>query len=225
MNILKKVGLTEKINRKCMREFLFNYRSQGRVLDIGAGFSPYDYIYRDNFPNRTVLDIAESDKVDVVGDVHKLPFQENEFDEVLCFEVFEHLKNPFQAAKEIQRVLKPGGRLILTTRFIMPIHDAPDDYFRFTKYGIREIFKDMRIEILREEMNTLATLAFIYLRLGFQTKLFKTKLGKLFFFLMSKIIYGFKWMPIKEYGDIGQKHEENNIITSGYYLVAYKQNE
>jgi len=218
--LFKKIGLTRKINREEFKKFLANYQSDGLTLDIGAGFSPYDEYYKHNFPNRTVLDIAQGHKVDVVGDVHKMEFEDNKFDTILCLEVFEHLKNPFLAAQEIERVLKPGGQLILTTRFIAPIHDAPGDYFRFTKYGLQELFKNFDIKVLRAELGTILTLSFLYQRLGFQTK---TKILKLVFFIKSKLISYFAKIKLKEFGDIKQTTPEENIISSGYYLVAHKK--
>lgn len=221
-NILKKINLTKKINRQEFAKFLVDYKSTGKTLDIGAGFSPYDCYYKENFPNRTVLDIKPSAKVDVVGDIHHLPFKNNEFDNVLCFEVFEHLKNPWQAVQEIKRVLKPDGRLILSTRFIAPLHDTPNDYFRFTKYGLQDLFKDWKIQVLKQELNTLATLAFLYQRLGFQTKPFNCRFFKLIFFIASRITYWLSKIPLQEYGNIKQTKSEKNILTSGYYLVACK---
>ena len=66
---------------------------------------------------------------------------DNKFDAVLMFEVLEHVEDPFLAANEILRVLKVRGVLLLSTPFVFGIHDAPYDYWRFTKYGLANIFK------------------------------------------------------------------------------------
>jgi len=68
------------------------------------------------------------------------PFADESVDAVVCTEVFEHLVDPPAAAREIIRVLKPGGRLVLTTRFCFPLHDRPADFWRFTSYTLARLF-------------------------------------------------------------------------------------
>jgi SAM-dependent methyltransferase len=58
---------------------------------------------------------------------------------VLCTEVLEHSGQPFEVLKEIKRILKPGGHVILSTPFIYPLHEPPNDHWRFTEYGIKKI--------------------------------------------------------------------------------------
>ena len=117
--------IIRKITRKKMRVFLSKHRTDERVLDIGSGGSSYGEF----FPNRLCVDIDEKRKPDIVADVHNLPFKDGEFGVVLCTEALEHFKEPQRAINEINRVLKKGGRLILTTRFVYPLHDVPYDYF------------------------------------------------------------------------------------------------
>ena len=78
--------------------------------------------------------------------VCNMSFEDNQFDAVLMFEVLEHVKDPFSAAK-ILRVLKLNGILLLSTPFVFGIHDT--SYWRFTKYGLMSIFKKFNdIEII-----------------------------------------------------------------------------
>lgn len=122
----------------------------GRVLDIGCGMKPYkkylricsEYIGMDN--NKDV-------KPDMVGDIKELPFPEGYFDGVLCAEVLEHLPEPEIGIRQISRVLKTGGYLYLTVPQEWCLHYEPDDYFRFTKYGIRYLLKNNGFEILAIE--------------------------------------------------------------------------
>ena len=169
------------------------------------------------------MDIKEGEGVDVVADAHKLPFKDEKFEIILCTEVLEHLHSPRVAISEMYRVLKKGGLLILTTRFIFPIHDAPNDYYRFTKYGLKHLFKNWDILELAEEVNTKDTLAVLFQRIGYQSKLRLNFLMKVVVFLIAKIVYFFPNLVVKEFGDIGQKREEKNIMTSGYYLVCKKR--
>jgi ubiquinone/menaquinone biosynthesis C-methylase UbiE len=54
------------------------------------------------------------------------------------------VQDPFKSIREIRRVLRPGGRIICSTTFILPIHDSPRDFYRFTIFGLRAIFKDFK---------------------------------------------------------------------------------
>jgi len=111
------------------------------------------------------LDIDEDRSPDVVGsvmDMHMFP--DNEFDVIFLMEVLEHVKNPFLAADEIFRILRPGGILIGSTPFILGIHDAPYDYYRFTKYGLEHIFEDFQQEMLNSRNDGFAAASVIPLR-------------------------------------------------------------
>ena len=78
----------------------------------------------------------------VVGDAHQLPFSDESFQAVLMEEVLEHCSQPWKAIEEAHRFLVPNGLLLLTTRFLFPIHGAPEDFFRFTFYGIEHLLRD-----------------------------------------------------------------------------------
>jgi SAM-dependent methyltransferase len=109
----------------------------GVILDLGAGLRPF----ADRIPGRTIaLDHRARPEIDLIGDAHHLPFPDASVDAVVCTEVFEHLVDPPAAAREIVRVLKPGGRLVLTTRFCFPLHDRPADFWRFTSYTLARLF-------------------------------------------------------------------------------------
>jgi SAM-dependent methyltransferase len=109
----------------------------GAVLDLGAGLRPF----ADLLPGKTIaLDHRPRPDIDLIGDAHRLPFGDATIDAIVCTEVFEHLVDPPAAARELVRVLKPGGRLVLTTRFCFPLHDRPADYWRFTSYTLERLF-------------------------------------------------------------------------------------
>lgn len=62
------------------------------------------------------------------------------FDIVLCTEVLEHVLQPFDAVKEIHRILKPGGVALITTPYNFRIHGPLPDCWRFTEHGLRALF-------------------------------------------------------------------------------------
>ena len=55
---------------------------------------------------------------------------------MINIQVLEHLKEPSIGINEMARVLKPGGQLILTTVQCWEIHQHPNDFFRYTRYGL-----------------------------------------------------------------------------------------
>lgn len=206
------------MTREQLDVFIESQASDLYTLDIGCADSPYSSF----FPNRVGFDILPGRGVDVVGDAHALPFESHTFEQVLCTEVLEHMHTPSQAIAEMHRVLKPGGKIILTTRFIFPLHDTPGDYFRFTKYGLAHLFRDWKDVEIREEVATTQTLGVLFQRLAFQTDVHGGKFTKAFFLLLARIVPALRIFIKKEYGmrsKVGVR-EEGTIMTSGYYVVA-----
>jgi SAM-dependent methyltransferase len=104
----------------------------GRVLDIGCGTRRY----RDLLPGGRYVGFDRSGPVDVRGDARLLPFAAASIDTALCFQVLDDVSEPLQFLREIHRVLKPSGTLLLSVDLSWRVHDAPNDYFRFTCYGL-----------------------------------------------------------------------------------------
>ena len=80
-----------------------------------------------------------SSNVDIYADAENLPFIDQSIETVILFDVLEHINNGEKALRDIYRVLKPGGRVLIQIPFMYPIHDAPFDYRRLTKYGIEAL--------------------------------------------------------------------------------------
>lgn len=113
----------------------------GWILDCGAGLRP---VYYDNVVN---FEICPYPTTDVRGVGERLPFQDGVFDAVFSFAVLEHVRDPFACAREIIRVLKPGGKLYCVVPFLQPLHGYPHHYFNMTHQGLRSLFEDaMTIE-------------------------------------------------------------------------------
>lgn len=208
-----------KITRKNLDNFLKKYASDERVLDIGSGGSGYGKY----FPNRLTVDIDPDRKPEIVADAHNLPFKDGEFGFVLCTEVLEHVKDPKTVISEINRVLKTGGKLVLTTRFMHPIHDAPDDFWRFTRFGMLELFKDWDVIELVPETETFSSIAAILQRICFQTELRLNKISKFIIFSVAFVVNKLNFLLVKEYGDIKKTYKVENIMSTGYYVIAKKK--
>ncbi len=213
------MSITSKITRKNLDIFLEKHATTAKIIDVGSGGSSYHRF----FPNRISVDIDPARKPDVIGDAHNLPFKDGEVEGVLSTDVFEHLNDPFKAVSEMKRVLKKGGLVIFCTRFIFPIHDSPRDFWRFTKYGLQELFKDFDIIELEPETTNFSTISVLLQRIGYQTKLRWNKPAKFLLFMLAKMLMQCNWLIREEYGDIGRKNNETGMLASGYYLVARKK--
>ncbi len=108
--------------------------SDGLALDCGSG----DRTFGD--PRVIGFEYLPFELPDVFGDGHALPFCDNSFDIVFSQAVMEHMSDPFLAAREIARVLKPGGMLYVESAFMQPLHAVPYHFFNTTPWGIKELF-------------------------------------------------------------------------------------
>lgn len=113
-----------------------------RVLDAGAGDAPYRPLFA--HCAYVTQDWASSPhpgarSADVIGDLADLPLPDADFDLVLCTEVLEHVAEPARAVAEIARILRPGGRLVLTVPFVGELHEEPHDYYRYTPYALEHL--------------------------------------------------------------------------------------
>jgi SAM-dependent methyltransferase len=104
-------------------------------LDVGAGLR---HIYYGNVVN---TDIYPSVCTDVMCVGEDLPFADELFDHVFCFAVLEHTMRPWDVAREMCRVLKPGGTILVDWPFLQPVHGYPHHYFNATPTGNRSLFE------------------------------------------------------------------------------------
>lgn len=112
----------------------------GRVLDVGCGEKPYRPWVR-NASAYVGIDISPGPEVDVLIDPDRTwPLESASFDSVLCTQVLEHVADLSLTVDEIARVLKPGGRLVVTIPFAYNEHGAPHDYRRLSRHGLAKIF-------------------------------------------------------------------------------------
>lgn len=112
--------------------------SGARVLDAGAGPCPYKHFFKKHRYEAT--DVVDTHHLlDFTCSLDKIPVTSNTYDSVLSTEVLEHVEFPQKVMDEMHRILKKGGKLFLTTPQGWMIHQAPYNYFYFTKYGLESI--------------------------------------------------------------------------------------
>jgi len=123
--------------------------SGASVLDVGCGAQPYRPLVEDagfayegvDWPSSIHATGTNAETVR-----HNLaqcpwPFADASFDAIVCTEVLEHIPDPAAFLNEAGRILKPGGKMVLTAPLLWPEHEAPHDYHRFTRYALKAAFE------------------------------------------------------------------------------------
>jgi SAM-dependent methyltransferase len=127
----------------------------GRMLDAGCGRMPYrQYILDKSGVTEYVgLDI-ESAKIydkdvrpDFTWDGKTMPFPDNSFDCAFATEVLEHCPEPEVFLREVNRVLKKGGKFFFTVPFLWNLHEVPHDEYRYTPFALTRHLNNSRFEV------------------------------------------------------------------------------
>lgn len=113
----------------------------GSLLDVGCGRKPYRSLF--NVESYIGMDIENeghdhsNEDIDVYYDGNQFPFDDNTFDAIITNQVFEHVFNPDTFLKEMHRVLKLNGKLLLTVPFVWDEHEQPNDFARYSSFGLK----------------------------------------------------------------------------------------
>ncbi|KHD38780.1 hypothetical protein NL50_02100 [Clostridium acetobutylicum] len=163
------IGKDNSKNRDLwIRKVLSRIEDGARILDAGAGEQQYkkyckhlDYVSQDfaqydgkGNNHGMQMDAWDYGKLDIICDIVNIPEEDASFDAIMCTEVFEHLPNPILAIKEFSRLLKRGGKLILTAPFCSLTHFAPFHYYTgFNKYFYEYYFDKYKFKIIDMDKN------------------------------------------------------------------------
>jgi SAM-dependent methyltransferase len=129
-----------------------NLPAGARILDAGAGEG--QYAHRFTRQRYYGVDLAVGDKawdyskLDAVADLTALPFRAGIFDAAINMVTLEHLREPSLALAEIARTLAPGGRLLIAAPHEWEVHQAPHDYFRYTRFGLQYLLEKAGLEVV-----------------------------------------------------------------------------
>lgn len=126
---------------------LIEQYASGRILDLGVGYGAYRAILEARSDAYVGIDIQLGNgTLDVLADGRQLPFAANEFDTVFCSQVLEHTPEPWRLLQEACRVLSSEGVLVLSAPHLSYIHAGPQDYYRYTPYGLAFLLRQAGFE-------------------------------------------------------------------------------
>jgi ubiquinone/menaquinone biosynthesis C-methylase UbiE len=239
-NILSKlipnddIGLSNRNAREIWLENTLKKIPEGNsILDAGAGelqykkfcnhlnYTSQDFGKYDGNGNNDGLQMGNWDnsKLDIISDITKIPREDKSFDTIMCIEVFEHIPDPNLAIKELARLLRKNGKLILTSPFCSMTHFAPYHFSTgFSKYYYEKLLEENGLKILEITPNGNYYKYLAQLTRGLPdvvTKYSNSKMNifeKLFILLMLKILNKYNKK------DTGSKE----LLCFGYHVLAEK---
>ena len=150
--LLRHVYHFESMIETGVAEFAAGLPQGALVLDAGAGEARHAAAFsRQRYVG---VDLAVGDpgwdyrRLDVLADIGSLPFGDSTFDAALMIVTIEHIREPAAALSEIARALKTGSRLLLVAPHQWEVHQAPNDYFRYTCFGLQYLLEKAGFQVV-----------------------------------------------------------------------------
>lgn len=210
-------------NYEFLKEKLVNISNKSTVVDLGCGESPFGDLL-ERFHTCLKVDFTPYDGVNIVANLNeRFPIRSNYADIVIASNTLEHLPDTESFLKECFRILKPGGSIIITVPFLIPLHQEPFDFLRFTEYQLKYLlekseFSEIKIMPLSNffEIYYATQNAFLNASINQQKKL----IFKIFLRIFRKIQFLMTMLM-----SIFFKNVEDKQYPKGYGIVAKKKNK
>jgi len=167
------------------------------------------------------VDFMNYKNVNVICDIHKLPFSDNSLDCVINVAVLEHLEQPEIVIKEIYRVLRPGGLVYSYFPFIQGIHASPFDFSRRTDAGLKSLYYEFEITKIKPSGGPAS--GFLWIFQEFISLLLSFGIVPLYRFI--HIVVMLLTFPIKYLDAVLLFHPVAGNISTGFTIIAKKKQE
>ena len=188
--------------RKGLKKTLLNNSDKlnGVLLDFGCGSKPYEKLFI-NVKNYIGVDLKIEGReenhqyVDKFYDGKTIPYEDDTFDSLLSTEVLEHVFNIEEVLKEMNRVLKKGGKALITTPFMWEEHEMPYDFARYTTPALIYLYEKNGFKIIHHEKSGNYVEVIIQFSLNYLKNIFpQNKIVRQIFLL--PFIFAFNFMGI-----------------------------
>ena len=155
----KAVGIASRVMVDLIAEFyqreLPKY-AKGHLVDLGCGHVPLYATYKDLVSQNTCLDWAntahENGYLDQVQDLNKpIDSPDASVDTIVLSDVLEHIRKPEELIREMFRLLRPNGHVIMNVPYYYGLHEQPYDYFRYTRFALKSMAEDAGFEVVHLE--------------------------------------------------------------------------
>ncbi len=189
--------------------------AKGIVLDAGAGRLALKFLFTKKAGKYYSIDkyIARKD-LNIVGNLNCLPLKEKSFDTIICLQVIEHTATPGILIKNLVTSLKENGILIISAPHISYLHGEPEDYYRFTKYGLSYLLESSGLKVLE---NSAAGSLFGYLCSLLSDVILSYAYEIPFLF---KILFFFNSLISRIISKVDSILFKNSILAINYIVVA-----
>jgi SAM-dependent methyltransferase len=121
----------------------------GHLLNAGCGSRAINsYLLAKAVTTITNYDIASHDPEVIVGPLELMPFADESFDSVLSNAVLEHVANVEDSMRELARVVRPNGHIVVAVPFLQPFHACPTDFRRYTADGLADLGSRAGLDVI-----------------------------------------------------------------------------
>lgn len=213
------LAASKRLSRKGLYPFLETQAALiqpgQRVLSVGAGGQVSRRVRARSAElgyQVEELDISDTHRPDIQADICVWS-NPGAYDFIFISEVLEHVSDPRQALLNLHASLRPGGRLVLSTPFMFPIHEAPYDYFRYTRHGLAMLLQPFS-QVSIAERNSWAEALLVLLSRTIMSDNERLRLSSVVFVPLAYLLYPLAWLTGRFLG--------SEFFTTGYVATASK---
>lgn len=223
----------KKLSRKMLFKRKRSTKNLVRLCEENASTNPTlivqteDVDFAPYFPNSYILSKRKDKEADMYvdkyyNDTDKIPSES--YDVILCTGLLEHLPDPQKLIDDLQRILKPGGKLIMSASAVFSYHEGPDNFFHFTTFGFRHLFRSWsKIESIKGSSQPFETIGILIQRILLQCDIFP--LVRPFLELLCYVIPVFDIFVTTQFDSTWQysdDHQIDSMLPSNVQAVVVK---
>ena len=217
-NFLVKNKLTRKnLNRLCEEN-----STATKTLVVHSEDVDYEPFFPNTYTVTKRRDVPADLHVDsYYKDLSRIP--SSSYEVILCTGLLEHIPDPQKIVDDFYRILKPGGKIVLSASSVFSLHESPDDFFHFTPYGVKLLFERWTRVDIKGSSQPFETIAILLQRINLQCDIFfPVRILVELFYLIIPILDRF---IVRQYSTRHFRNEYSEIdsmMPSNVQVVAFK---